>query len=744
MLLPPGATGLGVADCRLFREMQTQGLWIERDMNSTNSNLYRHLAPNAIALLLCSLGMLVLISWHSPHLFKSIYPYATLMAYNTAIGFLGCGIGLYALSRNQRRLTLFTSLVVIAIGALTLIDLFSNAPINASRWFMNFLGTTPLRVQLSSPTTCLVFILSGVAILLSSAEQGVRLVVAILLCILILFLTLVAVVGQNFGAIPNSAWLGIKMAPQTAIGFTLFAAGLMFLRLNAAAYAFSKLSVFSRLATGYIFLSLLFICIASIGSSQINAVALFTQQLYEEPTQVNNAMLRLRGSVNKLNRELKDLAVNPHLANKINIPESLTDTRYAVAKEMELITRKLGPEATANLQATFARWLNSVSDTYAQLIAGNIDAFREKTLDETQSLTRVIEHQSEEIIQQHDRVQKLNDRVHDTTANAGYLILFILSGFLAIGFLVAAIITRSLNGQLQTIRNTMEQLARGDSSVSIPFHDATHEMGSMAKTLVVFAENIEARKRSAQQLIQHQTELESSNSRLAQTNKELETFAYVASHDLKSPLRGIAQLSTWIEEDLAEKEFAEVGKHTQMLRNRIQRMEKLLDDMLVFYRAGKTDGKFTVINLAQMAAELFEIQNTKAGLRLELGENLPTFETLSTPFEQVIRNLFSNAIKHHDLDQGVIRLECTNIRDKFYEISVSDDGPGIPEKFQERVFGMFQTLKPRDELEGSGMGLALIKKLVEAYGGSIKLSSQGRGCRFTFTWPQVIKEKASL
>ncbi|QEY14517.1 HAMP domain-containing protein [Cellvibrio sp. KY-GH-1] len=714
-------------------------------MNSTNSNLYRHLAPNAIALLLCALGMLVLISWHSPHLFKSIYPYATLMAYNTAIGFLGCGIGLYAITIRQWRLTLLASLVVVSIGLLTLLDLFSNTPINTSTWFITFLSEPPLRLQPSSPTTSLVFIISGVAILLSFSELGVKMVIAMLLCALILFLTLTAVIGQRFGVTPDSAWLGIKMAPQSAIGFVLFVSGLIFLRFSAATLAFNRLSVFSRLATGYVFLSVLFIGIGSIGSSQINSVALFTQQLYEEPIQVNNALLRLKGHINKLNRQLKDIAVNPHLANEFNIPESLIDTRFAVTQEIDLISRKLGDDKPRKLHATFNLWQKAVSDTYAQLVAGNVELYREKMLVDTQSLTLEIEHQCEELIQQQqDRVQTLNKQVKGITDNAGYLMLFILSGFLILGFLVAAIITRSLNGQLQTIRNTMEQLARGDSSVLIPFHDAPHEMGSMAKTLVVFAENIEARKRSAQQLIQHQTELESSNSRLAQTNKELETFAYVASHDLKSPLRGIAQLSTWIEEDLAEKEFAEVGKHTQMLRNRIQRMEKLLDDMLIFYRAGKTDGKFTVINLAQMAAELFEIQNTKAGLRLELGENLPTFETLSTPFEQVIRNLFSNAIKHHDLDQGVIRLECTNIRDKFYEISVSDDGPGIPEKFQERVFGMFQTLKPRDELEGSGMGLALIKKLVEAYGGSIKLSSQGRGCRFTFTWPQVIKEKASL
>lgn len=245
--------------------------------------------------------------------------------------------------------------------------------------------------------------------------------------------------------------------------------------------------------------------------------------------------------------------------------------------------------------------------------------------------------------------------------------------------------------------------------------------------------------KTAQILISRQQDLEHSNQELARSNKELETFAYVASHDLKSPLRGIAQLSSWIEEDIAENNYAEIDQHTELLRNRIKRMEKLLDDLLIFYRAGKTEGTESTLDVNDMVQEIFEIQNNKPGLLLELKNTLPTINTLSTPLEQVIRNLLSNAIKHHDREQGVIQISSRLVDDDFYEFSVCDDGPGIPEKFHERVFGMFQTLKPRDEMEGSGMGLALIKKLVENYGGHIQLKSSGRGACFTFTWPINIR-----
>jgi len=270
-----------------------------------------------------------------------------------------------------------------------------------------------------------------------------------------------------------------------------------------------------------------------------------------------------------------------------------------------------------------------------------------------------------------------------------------------------------------------------------PIKDASGTIVGISAIKRDITESIE----NAEMLEARTIALEYSNQELERSNKELETFAYVASHDLKSPLRGIAQLSTWIEEDLAENDLSVVAEHTKLLRNRIQRMEKLLDDLLVFYRAGKAEGAIVDTDVNQLVTEIFEIQNNKPGLRLEILSPLPQFKTLSTPFELVIRNLFSNAIKHHDKSEGVIQVSYRTIDDKCFEFSICDDGPGIPEKFHNRVFGMFQTLKPRDELEGSGMGLALIKKIVETYGGKVSLASEGRGACFSFTWPINIRRR---
>ncbi|HSH87658.1 MAG TPA: PAS domain S-box protein [Methylophilus sp.] len=247
--------------------------------------------------------------------------------------------------------------------------------------------------------------------------------------------------------------------------------------------------------------------------------------------------------------------------------------------------------------------------------------------------------------------------------------------------------------------------------------------------------DISARVKASAKLAEHRDELERSN-------KELATFAYVASHDLKSPLRGIFQISHWIEEDLNNGQMQAIPEHMEMLRGRLRRMEHLLDDLLAYSRAGRLEGNVSLVELGKLAHTIFEMQTPPEGFTLETDNDLPTFSTLATPLEQVLRNLFTNAIKHHDRTLGHIHLSAKLANKHYYEFSVTDDGPGISPEYQERVYLMFQTLRPRDEVEGSGMGLALVKKIVEAYGGTTSIVSDGkRGCSVRFTWPINIEER---
>ncbi|HSX49982.1 MAG TPA: ATP-binding protein [Cellvibrio sp.] len=699
---------------------------------------YSHpLPPILISGFLLALGIGVLITWHAPHAFSAIYPYVTLMTYNTAIGIITCGLGLYAILISNRVFLLGCCCVLLMIGGLTMLDLLAGLPLNTTNWFTALLNEPPAHTQPMSPVSSAAFLLASLTLFFGAYTGGVRSIIATLLSVLIFFTALVTIISQEFGLFPSFIWMGIKMSPQTAISLSAFSAGIFTLRYQVSIEAFNRLNFFNRLVTGFIFMNLLFVGIGSIGLLQINNVASISQRLYQGPLQASNAALRIKNAIGELNRRVKDVAVNPKLISEKNIPAKMAEIETELIRELAIIEReKIAQEDTSQFKALFDDWSQVIRDIYQQLEAGNLEAYRNIALNQVQITTVTLESLCDHIIvEAQEQMRLLNEQAIVTRDHSANLMLVVISGLLLVGILVAALITRSLSWQLEELRHAMLDIAGGNTQLAIPFCDYPYEIGDMAKALKVFAHNIDERKKSAQLLVKHQQELEKTNQRLAQTNKELETFAYVASHDLKSPLRGIAQLSTWIDEDLEEKEFSEVEKHTNMLRNRIHRMEKLLDDMLIFYRAGKVDGNITRVDVAHMGKELFEIQNTKPGLQLELGSNLPVFDTLSTPFEQILRNLFSNAIKHHDLEHGIVRLEGRQLNDDFYEISVSDNGPGIPAKFQERVFGMFQTLKPRDELEGSGMGLALIKKIVETYGGTIGVYSESRGCRFTFTWP---------
>ena len=223
--------------------------------------------------------------------------------------------------------------------------------------------------------------------------------------------------------------------------------------------------------------------------------------------------------------------------------------------------------------------------------------------------------------------------------------------------------------------------------------------------------------------------------KLQASNEELDKFAYVASHDLKSPLRGIDQLATWITEDLGDSLHSDTKDHLRLMRSRIGRMEQLLDDLLNYSRIGRYVDQIVTVNTRDLVRAVFERNENAKEIAIHIAEDLPILRTHKVALELVLHNLIDNAIKHHDKPHGRIDVAARPTADGF-EFTVKDDGPGILLEHHERVFGMFQTLKPRDEVEGSGIGLALVKKTVESVGGAVTLESDGQhGCTVRFTWP---------
>lgn len=233
------------------------------------------------------------------------------------------------------------------------------------------------------------------------------------------------------------------------------------------------------------------------------------------------------------------------------------------------------------------------------------------------------------------------------------------------------------------------------------------------------------------------SQIQSRQHELERSNSELDHFARATSHDLKAPLRGIATLASWIEEDLKGEGNLppSTGERLDLLQRRVKRMEGLINGILEYSRVGRMDAQVQLIDVHELVEELAELLGPPPGMVIDVADDLPVFRTKKVRLQQVFANLISNAVKHHDREEGRIEVRGRRIGE-LYEFQVADDGPGIPPQFQKRIFLIFQTLKPRDVMESTGVGLALVQKIVEGEGGEVWVESAGgRGTTFVFTWP---------
>lgn len=223
---------------------------------------------------------------------------------------------------------------------------------------------------------------------------------------------------------------------------------------------------------------------------------------------------------------------------------------------------------------------------------------------------------------------------------------------------------------------------------------------------------------------------------IASANEELTSFAYVVSHDLKAPLRAIGSLADWLSTDYADK-FDEEGKeHMRLLISRVHRMGGLIDGILQYSRVGRVKEAPVNVDLNQLVREVIDLLAPPDNIKVTVDASLPTVKTEPTRIQQVFQNLISNAIKYMNKPEGKIHVGCSS-EGAYWKFSISDNGPGIEQRHFERIFQLFQTLAPRDRVESTGVGLALVKKIVEMYGGQVLVESKiGEGSTFSFTLPK--------
>ncbi len=247
--------------------------------------------------------------------------------------------------------------------------------------------------------------------------------------------------------------------------------------------------------------------------------------------------------------------------------------------------------------------------------------------------------------------------------------------------------------------------------------------------LVGISRDITDRKHAEEKQIGLLKELESAN-------QELKEFAYVISHDLKAPLRAIGSLVDWIYTDYKGRFDKEGKEMLDLIVGRVKRMNDLIDGVLQYSRVGRIRENRIKIDLNKMVKEVVETIAPPSNIHIAVENKLPNIRSEKTRIKQIFLNLLNNAVKYNDKPKGEIRIFC-DTNNGYWKFGIADNGPGIHEKYYEKIFQIFQTLAPRDKVESTGVGLALVKKIVEIYGGKIWVESKvGYGTTFFFTLPK--------
>lgn len=282
------------------------------------------------------------------------------------------------------------------------------------------------------------------------------------------------------------------------------------------------------------------------------------------------------------------------------------------------------------------------------------------------------------------------------------------------------------NGELRywLYRNVMHGIGTGNPRVIGYGQDVTEQ--------VLAEKEVRQAKKLAEELLAKQKYQQET---IERKNRELDQFAYVVSHDLKAPLRGINTLTTFLEEDLGDQLTGESREHMSLIHKRVTRMEMLINGILEYSRTDHLMREQELVDLNKLIIEVIDLIAPPKQFTIEVQPILPTLMGNPVALQQVFQNLLTNAIKYNDKDKGHAAVQCRP-NGNMYDFIITDNGPGIDADFHDRIFGIFQTLETKDKVESTGIGLTIVKKIVEHYGGTITLESEpGKGAAFCFSWP---------
>lgn len=285
-----------------------------------------------------------------------------------------------------------------------------------------------------------------------------------------------------------------------------------------------------------------------------------------------------------------------------------------------------------------------------------------------------------------------------------------------VGLLIAVFLTRHIASRINKMVHMANAIAGGNYAVSMDDR-LNDELGELSRSLNHMA-----------------TVLQENFSLLKRKNEELDQFAHIASHDLKAPLRGIDNVVSWIEEDHREELSPKVAEYLQLIKGRTRRAENLIAGILTYSRVGKEQVAKEKVDVGELIGEVRESIYLDKEANVVVEGRMPVLYTERIPLLQVFANLISNAVKYNDKEKGRVTVRCREQEGR-YHFTIADNGPGIAKAYHDKIFVIFQTLQERDRFESTGVGLAIVKKILDDRKEQITVASApGEGASFTFTW----------